>query len=407
MAWINTLQEANFRDFVFDIVKVDDDASRALVEHNYPYKDGADVEDMGRGARHINVEAVFYGPDYEAQLQWFLGLLDQPGSGKLIHPVFGNFEHIQVGKYSIRHEADNVDQASVTIEFVESTTGEPFFNRSLPSQTADAVPQHGALATAAATDAQSSLVDRLRAANPLASLDALRTAMTGPLLAVMAQVGVVLSGLDVLAYPRAWGNDISALVGGLLDIRDFSAKLSTDWSGIQSDLNAFSTFSSPDVIAPIPVSYSIAPTEQQVISATKSTIQVNTAVGLANAASFVMISESVTPTLSPVAIEAIANTARTAIDVAIAQVRAIYSIDQSRPITEPLKDQALALQEAARQIIEVRPPLILRTVESPGNFRLLAHQWYGDHTRATELYLMNGARSPFVEPGDKIHAYAK
>lgn len=407
MAWINTLQYASFRGVFFDIVKVDDTADRSTAEHSYPYRDGADIEDMGRGARHINVEAVFYGLDYEAALQLFLELLDMPGSGPFVHPVFGNFEHVQVVRYSVHHEADNVDQASVTIEFVESTPSEPFFNRALPSQTANSVAQHGALATAAATEAHSSLVDRARAANPLATLNALRTAMTGPLLAITAQSGVVLSGLDVLAYPRAWGNDISALVSGLLDIRDFGAKLTADWASIQSDLNAFSIFSTPAKAAPAPVSAGITPTEQQVIAATAATIQVNTAVGLANAASYMLISESATPTLSPGAIEAVANTARTAIEVAIEQLRAIYGIDQSRPVTEPLKDQALAIQEAARQIIEARPPLIWRTVDTPGNFALLAHLWYGDHTRSAELYRLNGARSPFVKSGDRIHAYAK
>lgn len=407
MAWINTLQYASFRGVFFDIVKVDDTADRSTAEHSYPYRDGSDIEDMGRGARHINVEAVFYGYDYEAALQLFLELLDMPGSGQFVHPVFGNFEHAQVVRYSVHHEADNVDQASVTIEFVESTPSEPFFNRTLPSQTADSVAQHGALATAAATEEHSSLIDRMRAANPLATLNALRTAMTDPLLAITAQSGVVLSGLDVLAYPRAWGNDISALVGGLLDIRDFGAKLTADWASIQSDLNAFSIFSTPAKAAPAPVSAGITPTEQQVIAATAVTIQVNTAVGLANAASYMLISESATPTLSPVSIEAVANTARTAIDVAIEQLRAIYGIDQSRPVTEPLKDQALAIQEAARQIIEARPPLIWRTVDTPGNFALLAHLWYGDHTRSAELYRLNGARSPFVKAGDRIHAYAK
>lgn len=407
MAWINTLLPASFRGFVFDIVKTDDTADRSTAEHSYPYKNGSDIEDMGRGARHINVEAIFYGANYEAQLQLFLGQLDMPGSGPFVHPVFGNFEHVQVVRYAVHHEADNVDEASVTIEFVESTPSEPFFNRALPSQTADSVAQHGALATSAATEAHSSLIDRIRAANPLAMLNALRTAMTGPLLAITAQSGVVLSGLDVLAYPRAWGNDISALVGGLLDIRGFGATLTADWASIQSDLNAFSIFSSPSKIAPAQVASGITPTEQQILAVTAATIQVNTAVGLANAASFMLISESATPTLSPVAIEAVANTARTAIEVAIEQLRAIYSIDQSRPITEPLKDQALAIQEAARQIIEARPPLIWRTVDTPGNFALLAHLWYGDHTRSAELYRLNGARSPFVKTGDRIHAYAK
>jgi len=429
MAWANTLLDASFKGIVFEVVKTDDSSERAIAEHSYPYVDGSDIEDMGRGARHISVEAVFYGEDYETRLQAFLAVLDQPGAGEFIHPVFGSIKNAQATRSSVHHDAESPDYASVPVEFIESTPSSPFFDRSLPSQTADAVAQHGAAATASASASAAALIERLRAANPLAGLDALRDTLTAPLLAITAQTGVVLSGLDVLAYPRAWGNDIAALVDGILNVRDFGGSLAADWASIRSDLNsfsvvnaptvsadwvgvqhdlsAFSEFSAPPAAAPAQVTSGIEPTEAQAISAAAATVQVNTAVGLADAASFVLVSEAATPTLSPVEIEGICNTARSAINVAIEQVRAIYGIEQSRTITEPLKDQGLAVQEAARSIIEARPPLILRTVDVPGNLRLMAHLWYADHTRAPELYRLNGARSPFVNAGDSIHAYAR
>lgn len=421
MAWEQTLLDASFRGLAFEIVKTDDSAERAVVEHSYPYVDGSDVEDMGRGARHISVEAVFYGGDYETRLGKFLRALDgfddrfsdplNHPSAYLVHPVFGDVL-VKVARYAVHHDAENVDQASVTIEFLESTPGNPFFDRSLPSQKAEAIAQHGAAATASASEAAAQLIGRLRAANPLASLDALRDKLTAPLIGIVAQANLVLSGLDVLAYPRAWANDISTLVNGILDIRDFGANLAADWDSIQSDLNAFSVFSTPPAAtaadpAPTQVVSGSDVTEAQAIAAVATTIQLNTSVALADAASYVLASEAATPTLSPVEIEAICNTARQAIEVAIEQVRAIYGIEQSRAITEPLKDQALAVQEAARAIIEARPPLIRRTVTAPGNMRLLAHLFYADHTRATELFRLNGARSPFVKQGDSVHAYAR
>lgn len=406
MAWAQTLQDASFKGIVFEVVKTDDSSERAIAEHSYPYVDGSDIEDMGRGPRRISVEAVFYGDDYETRLQAFLAVLDQPGAGEFIHPVFGSIEKAQAVRTSVHHDAENPDYASVPVEFIESTPRNPFFSRSLASQKAEVINQHGDAATASASAAAASLIERLRAANPLAGLDALRDTLTAPLLAIAAQTGVVLSGLDVLAYPRAWGNDIAALVGGILDVRDFGSSLTADWAGIQSDLDVFSIFSAPPVSAPAQITSSTEPTEEQAIAATSATIRVNTAVGLADAASYVLVSEADTPTLSPVEIEAICNTARNALDVAIEQVRAIYGIEQSRTITEPLKDQGLAVQEAARAIIEARPPLIQRTVEAPGNLRLMAHLWYADHARAPELYRLNGARSPFVNAGDRVNAYA-
>jgi prophage DNA circulation protein len=415
MAWANTLLDASFRGIVFDIVKTDDTADRALVEHAYPYVDGADVEDMGRGARHISVEAVFYGDDYEDRLKAFLLALDgldvrfadpkNHPDAYLTHPVFGEIL-VKSARYAVHHDADNVDEATVTVEFIESTPGNPFFSTIPATQKIEAVAQHGAAATAAATSAAGAVVDQVKAAKPLSALDKLRTAMTGPILALTSGISVVLSGLDVLAYPRAWGNDISAMVGGLLDARLWGDQLVADWASIRSDLDAFSIFSSPSA-APAPITSGVAPTEAQAADAVAATVRVNAAVGLGNAASYVLAGESATPTLSPDEIEAVSNIARGAIEAAIEQVRGIYGIEQSRTITEPLKDQALALQEAARSIIAARPPLVWRTVSAPGNMRLLAHFLYGDSDRAPELWRLNGARSPFVEVGDQVHAYAR
>jgi prophage DNA circulation protein len=404
MAWSEKLLEASFKGVKFEVIKTEDDAPRAIVEHSYPYVNGSDVEDMGREARKISVEAIFFGDDYEDRLQAFLDVMDQPGAGEFIHPVFGSIKNAQPMRYPVRHDAENPDSATVSIVFIESTPGGSFFAQA--AHPAEAIQQQGSAATVSASEAAAKLIERLQAYNPLAPLDTLREAMTAPLLYALDFTNSVLSGLDVLAYPRAWGNDISAIVSGLLDIRLWGEQLEADWDSIQSDLNAFSIFSSPPAVAPEQVTSTTAPSEDQAAAAVALTVQVNAAVTLANAASYVLASESTTPTLSPARIESIANAARTTIQAAIDQARITYGIEQSRTITEPLKGQALAVQATARAIIAARPPLIQRQVEAPGNMRLLAHLWYGDHARAPELYRLNGARSPFVEQGESINAYA-
>lgn len=407
MAWKDSLLEASFRGAVFDCILTDDSADRATAAHAYPYVDGADVEDLGRGARKVSVQAIFFGDDYEQQMRAFIRVLDEPGEGDLQHPVFG-YMFVQLNGYRIHHEADNVDQASITLEFTESTPGQPFFDQSLASQKADAISQHGDIATAAAASASAGLVDSLHTANPLASLDALRQAMTGPLLAAQSKVrGVLTSGLDVLAYPQAWGNDISALVNGILDLQDFGSNLLADWATVKSNLTLFDVFSAPPASAPAQVAAGRVPTEQQAVAAAAVTVKINAAAGLANAAGLVLASEAATPTLSPAEIEAIADSARSSVESAIVDARAIYPLEQSRALTEPLKDQALAIQDAARAIIEARPPLVVRTMTAPGNLRLIAHRLYGDHTRAPELFRLNNLRDPnFIVAGDKLNAYA-
>ena len=420
MSWRDTLLDTSFRGIVFDCISTDDAADHVLVEHSYPYVDGADVENMGRRSRKISVQAIFYGDNYESALQEFEaalagkdeqnGVVPSTGSGQaqggwLQHPVFG-LMFVQVASYKIRHDAEKFDQASVSIEFVESTTAATFFSREVASQKAEDIKNHGTQASAAASEVHGSVIDRLRVANPLSALDQTRASMIQPLLALTTGISVTLSGLDVLAYPRAWGNDISAIVNNLLDVYDWREQLEQDWISIRNDLNAFAIFKKYEASSQI--SAGTTPTEDQAGAAVAVTIVVNSTVTLANAAGLMMVSEADTATRSPVQIEAIVNIARADIDATIEQVSLTYSIEQSRTITEPLKNQALALQTAARAIIEARPPLISRTVKTPGNLRLIAHAFYGDHNRASELQRLNNLRLPnFVQAGDSLHAYSR
>ena len=201
MAWIDTLLDATFRGVTFDCVSAGDAQQYALVEHDYPYVAGADVEDMGAHARKISLRAVFYGADYETQMQSFIAALDglnadaiphpaYPNGGWLQHPVFGML-FCQVASYRVAHEADTVDEAQLEIEFVESTPAAPFFSRELAVQKAEAVAQYGMAATAATIDSFGAIVDRMR--NPLTALDGLRSALMGPLLGITRQAGVLLS----------------------------------------------------------------------------------------------------------------------------------------------------------------------------------------------------------------------
>lgn len=406
MAWRDTLLDCTFRGFVFDVRSTADAADRALSEHAYPWRDGADIEDMGRGARTVAIEAVFFGDDYESRLRVFLTLLDMAGAGELQHPVFGSIRTAQVRRYRVQHTAEGVDQCQVSVEFVESTLSQPFWPRRLASQKAAAVSAPGEAATAAAGDLAARAVESVRAANPLAALDALRTAMTGPVLAGIAKVnGIVASGLDVLDVPRAWVSDIGAIVDGILGLPKFVDTLLFDWAGLLGNIKVIGRKVSGTAT---PVSAGRVPTEAQAADAAAVFLTVSSATAVADGAAAIFAAEAATPTLSPIEIETVANEARTEIDAAIVTARAVYGVEQARAITEPLKDQALAVQDAARAIIEARPPLVVKASPAAGNLRLLSHLFYGDHTRATELWRLNPAlrRPNAIQSGDSLNGYA-
>ncbi|EAU55828.1 DNA circularization protein [Mariprofundus ferrooxydans] len=408
MAWADQLLDASFKGITFEFISTDDGCDSAIVEHAYPYVNGADLEETGDGAWHTAGQAVFYGPDYEQRLQSFLKAVRSGGAGEFVHPIFGlvpqAVARLRTG--SIRHDADNPDRATVAIEFIESTPASPFFTRSTASQTAEASASHGDSALSAVSTSIADVVDRLRAASPIAALDTLRAQMTAPLAQLAAGEGVVLSMLDVIRYPAAWATDIAALSAGMVDMFTFSAGsgLNADWINAQLQLAGLSSYSSAQTSGPIVAG--TAPSEAQATAAAATSIRVTSAVRIAQAAGLVLQAESAAPSMSPTEVETVVNVARKEINAAIDQVRITYSIDQARTITEPLKDQALAVQEAGRAVIEARPPLVDKIVEAPANMRLLAHLWYADHDRATELYRLNGGRSVILEAGEQLHAYA-
>ncbi len=156
-------------------------------------------------------------------------------------------------------------------------------------------------------------------------------------------------------------------------------------------------------IFPVSAAQSLADTQVLLVH-----IAVTRAVVKARVAAMVMASEAVTPLSTPRQVEQLVTVVRAGINDAIAQTRSRYGVEQARAITEPLKSLALTVQESGRATINARPPMIVRSVDSPAPLRLLAHLWYGSHTRALELQRLNNLRHPnAINAGDKIHAYAK
>lgn len=177
MAWADTLLDASFRGVTFDCLRTQDSAQRDTASHEYPYLDGADVEDLGRKARHITMSAVFFGKDYENRLQTFIKELDKPGHGELIHPVFGSIKQAQLTDYQVGHDADNPDYCTVELTFVEATPGNPFFVQQLPAQKAEAVSQLAATSRANGIEAFAKALDGLKSIKGnLSRLNALRDA---------------------------------------------------------------------------------------------------------------------------------------------------------------------------------------------------------------------------------------
>ncbi|SNR95239.1 Mu-like prophage DNA circulation protein [Humidesulfovibrio mexicanus] len=413
MAWKDTLLPASFRGAPFEVLRTRDHGEKAVALHEYPYRDGGEVEDLARKARRISITAVFWGPGYEQALEKLIKALGERGAGELVHPVFGPLK-AQAVSWDIPHEGERPDYAEVALEFVEAGADTPFFARTWPMVGAKADTARagtlGVLEHAVANSKNPGALVR----SGLRSLAGLQAQLSGQL----------LSGYDILSSPAAWAADAASLVRGLADLRSFGAgSLLPDFNGLLASLTAailLPSFSGSGGgsggtgtggvfwTAPGTDEAATPPVQGAELDTAAAHVLAEAAVGLAEAAQTVLEAEAQTPTLSPVEIETVAGNSRELIQTSIDTYRAVYPVEQAHAATEPLKDVALAVQQSAAAVIAARPPLVAHTVAARSCPRLLAHRLYGDHTRALEIQRLNALRDPnFLTPGQELTVYAK
>ncbi|MFM1421841.1 DNA circularization N-terminal domain-containing protein, partial [Yersinia enterocolitica] len=214
MSWSDSILDASFRGVRFDVVNARDSWSRDIAQHEYPYIDGADVQDMGRKARNIRFSALFWGDDYDSRLQSFIAELDKRGAGELIHPIYGSMPNMQVIECQVGHDAENVDYCTVELVFLESKTGNPFFSQDYPTAQADVIFNQ----VQSLMDAEQSLMDNalapLRDAKKLMSKSkALASAALNMLLIFRGEItGFVGGTTDFVQYPGAFMSDLQSAV---------------------------------------------------------------------------------------------------------------------------------------------------------------------------------------------------
>lgn len=428
MAWKDTLQDASFRGVVFDVQRTDDPIEREVARYAYPYVDGEDIVDLGQKARETSLTAIFFGDDYEERLKTFLNAISQPGPGELVHPIFGSMPSMQFLGGHVSHTADDVDACQVELRFAKANPGNPFFTGEVATQRADATAQVAQTAQDNSVNAFATAMDALKASKAgLRRLNALRDLMSDTLGPIRSLVtGFRSTVLDYVDFPRAFASDLIGLVSGVTDFRAFDAGLvMSDWSGLSSQMDSIvklpasassgETVTIPGTPASASSSSSIAaasrsrdadPVDVAMVSTLVSAVVATTMAGIA---SDVLANELDKPTLTPDDIEAISNDTRTRLQTAIDDTRETLPLVEYRPVVEPMKDTALAVQELAVDVIDQLPPIVSRTIDSPSNLTLISFRWYGDYSRSAELMRLNpGIRNPnFVNRGDVLRGYAR
>lgn len=95
-SWEDNLHAASFRGVSFAVESGDGSFGRRQAVHEYPYRDSAWVEDMGRSTRRITLTGfiiqssrIYSASDVMTQRDSLVAAAEQAGPGTLVHPTLG------------------------------------------------------------------------------------------------------------------------------------------------------------------------------------------------------------------------------------------------------------------------------------------------------------------------------
>ncbi|TBV76882.1 DNA circularization protein [Pseudoxanthomonas winnipegensis] len=121
MSWREQLQPASFRGVPFHVLGDTASFGRRTVPHEYPFRDKPFVEDLGRRARTMRIDAVIVGADYMAGRDALIEAIERAGPGKLVHPQYGELQVSVIDDgLSIQHSSQEGGCCRITFACMES-----------------------------------------------------------------------------------------------------------------------------------------------------------------------------------------------------------------------------------------------------------------------------------------------
>lgn len=130
--WSLALFLGKFDNLPIEILSTRDSFRRALVQHEFPNRDGAKIDDMGAAARVLDARIIFRDPaifdettpaDYAAmdhidRARLFVDTCNLGEARELVHPLFGSFPAL-VENLDVAADGDRRDVIEIQARFVE------------------------------------------------------------------------------------------------------------------------------------------------------------------------------------------------------------------------------------------------------------------------------------------------
>lgn len=430
--WHTVLQDASFRDVRFDVVALDEQDGKALVEHARPFTDGVWLEDMGSTGRQVQVEAVFWGKGYHSRLNALVEALMERGAGVLVHPVWGRLQNMMAASWHFHHDADNVDYATLSITFRES--GEPqkifVFENAFLMAIERLIARIDTYRAALEGWIDALTMAKQSGGALIGSAFGLTSAAKGAWAALRDMFNV--DGLTLLwrddgnngaGSPKLWRDIHTMVQTGLFQAAAIDADGAVNPSDARSAKSRFDALlRQADAVAAVEQQMAAAANERtqrgsdwaarvqvgQVLRLTVLETVFQAALLLLEHEGDSMTAPDVLHVNRAVRHRVAAEIARLRETLAAVPDRA-QAYDAVYAVIETLREAAAHLNLLAVAALNQKPPLLARPAPLSGTVHQLAFAWYGDIGRADELVRLNPQlRHPcFIQTGDLINGYAK
>lgn len=372
MGWTTDLLDASFRGVQFECTSTEDSVSKALATKQAPYSNEASIEDMGNNPRDISINAIYSGEDYKTWLDALEAALLATGSGELIHPIFG-VQQVQVVTYSVNHDADNFDACTISIKFIQA--------KDRQRELFVPVVVQKNIATADIVDvpatALEKLLKRLELLDQNKFFNVVNSVRNG-LNTFRVGLNLVKNTVDHILSPAAV---IVGLVDDVTQLVTFDTNISaiSKWRDLIHRVSRFENlFQNDDSPAEV----------QQLWRATQVATTVAITQEIVSKVRQEMAEDKII-SLTPIDLALIRQQNRQTLQQAIAKERLIVDSLESISQIAVYKTVADQIHLQIQELIETRPPLTTTQILVPCTLHWLAHQLYGDFSRASEIQRLN------------------
>ena len=153
-SWFQQLQPGSWRGAGFFLDSGETAAGRRVAIHEYPYRDDAWAEDLGKLPRRFTVQAFIVGDDVYQQRDAMLRACEQAGAGTLVHPTLGSIQCVLLEfGCADRRERGRV----VELQFTFIVAGDVLYPSTATATGANVLGAAAKLTTASASDLGSTL----------------------------------------------------------------------------------------------------------------------------------------------------------------------------------------------------------------------------------------------------------